>query len=74
MKFKRYYGQIYNVQNLQSQELIKNSCDEDLAMKVVYFIVIKLIQTNMEQAVRVLTENLEKLSLLTRTGENVHTA
>jgi hypothetical protein len=65
MKCKRYYGQTYYVQNLQSQELIKNSCDEDLARKVIYFIMIKLIQTNMEQAVRVLNNNkkLEKLSL-----------
>ena len=91
MKFKRYYGQTYDVQNLQwSQELIKNSCDEDLATKVMerlrkipdeekggalfYFIMIKLIQTNTEQAVRVLTEKLEKLSLRTLTGENVYTA
>ena len=35
MKFKRYYGQSYDLQNLQwSQELIKNSCDADLATKV----------------------------------------
>jgi hypothetical protein len=74
MKFKRYYGQTYDVQNLQSQELIKNSCDEDLATKVIYFIVIKVIQTNMlEQAARVLTKKLEKPSLRTLTGGNIYT-
>jgi hypothetical protein len=35
MKFKRYYGQTYDIQDLQwSQEMVKNSCDEDLATKV----------------------------------------
>jgi hypothetical protein len=35
---------------------------------------IKLIQTNTEQAVQVLTEKLEKLSLKSLAGENVFTA
>jgi uncharacterized membrane protein YgcG len=91
MKFKRYYGQTYDVQDLQwSQALVKNSCDDDLATKVMerlrkvpdeeqggalfYFTMIKLIQTDTEQAVRVLTDKLEKLSLKTLTGENVYTA
>jgi hypothetical protein len=91
MKFKRYYGQTYDIQDLQwSQEMVKNSCDEDLATKVMerlrripdeekggalfYYIMIKLIQTDTEQAVRVLTEKLEKLSLKTLAGENVFTA
>jgi hypothetical protein len=60
MKFKRYYGQTYDIQDLQwSQEIVKNSCDGDLATKVMerlrripgkekggalfYFIMIKLI-------------------------------
>jgi hypothetical protein len=35
VKFKRYYGQTYDIQDLQwSQEMVKNSCDEDLATKV----------------------------------------
>jgi hypothetical protein len=91
MKFKRYYGQTYDIQDLQwSQEMVKNSCDEDLATKVMerlrripdeekggalfYFVMIKLIQTDTEQAVRVLTEKLEKLSLKSLAGENVFTA
>jgi hypothetical protein len=91
MKFQRYYGQTYDIQDLQwSQEMVKNSCDEDLGTKVMerlrripdeekggalfYFIMIKLIQTDTEQAVRVLTEKLEKLSLKSLAGENVFTA
>jgi hypothetical protein len=91
MKFKRYYGQTYDIQDLQwSQEMVKNSCDEDLATKVMerlrripdeekggalfYFVMIKLIQTDTEQAVRVITEKLEKLSLKSLAGENVFTA
>jgi hypothetical protein len=35
MRFKRYYGQTYDIQDLQwSQEMVKNSCNEDLATKV----------------------------------------
>jgi hypothetical protein len=35
MKFLRYYGQTYDIQDLQwSQEMAKNSWDEDLAVKV----------------------------------------
>jgi hypothetical protein len=92
MKLKRYYGQTYDVQDLQqwSQEMVKNSCDEDLATKMMerlrkipdkeeggalfYFIMIKLIQTDMEQVVQFLTEKLEKLSLKSLAGENVFTA
>jgi hypothetical protein len=91
MKFKRYYGQPYDVQDLQwSQELIEQSCEEDLRIKVMerlrpvpdveqggalfYFIMIQLIQTDAEQAVRTLTEKLEKLSLKSLAGENIFTA
>jgi hypothetical protein len=91
MKVKQYYGQTYDVQDLQwSQEMVKNSCDKDLATKVMerlrkipdkekgdalfYFFMIKLIQTDTEQAVRVLTKKLKKLSLKTLAGENVFTA
>ena len=35
MKFKRYFGQEYDLQDLQwSQELIENSCDKDLRNKI----------------------------------------
>jgi hypothetical protein len=74
MKFKQNYGQPYNVQDLQwSQELIKQSCEEDLRIKAMerlrpvpnvkqggalfYFIMIQLIQPDAEQAVRTLMEN-----------------
>jgi hypothetical protein len=39
-----------------------------------YFILIQLIQTNVKQAVRVLTEKLEKFSLTTLLGEDIFTA
>ncbi len=39
-----------------------------------YFLMVKLIQTDTEQAARVLTEKLEKLSLKSLAGENVFTA
>jgi hypothetical protein len=36
MKFKRYYGQDYDLQDLQwSQELLENSCDEALRAKII---------------------------------------
>jgi hypothetical protein len=36
MKFKRYYGQEYDLQDLQwSQELLENSCDEALRAKII---------------------------------------
>ena len=36
MRFKRYYGQEYDLQDLQwSQELLENSCDEDLRAKII---------------------------------------
>ena len=36
MKFKRYYGQEYDLQDLQwTQELLENSCDEALRAKVI---------------------------------------
>jgi hypothetical protein len=36
MKFKRYYGQEYDLQDLQwSQELLENSCDESLRAKII---------------------------------------
>lgn len=35
MRFKRYYGQAYDIQDLQwSQEFLENSCEEDLRIKV----------------------------------------
>ena len=35
MKFKRYYGMPYDIQDLQwSQEFLENSCEEDLRIKV----------------------------------------
>jgi hypothetical protein len=86
MYFKRYYGQRYNIQYVQwSQELIEQSCKEELLMKVkehlcqipdsaqrgalFYFILIQLIQMDAEQAVIILTEKLEKFSLKTLSGE-----
>jgi hypothetical protein len=34
-RFKRYYGQTYDIQDLQwSQEFLENSCEEDLRVKV----------------------------------------
>jgi hypothetical protein len=36
MKFKRYYGQEYDLQDLQwTQELLENSCDEALRAKII---------------------------------------
>ena len=35
MRFKRYYGQPYDIQDLQwSQEFLENSCKENLRIKV----------------------------------------
>ena len=35
MRFKRYYGQAFDIQDLQwSQEFLENSCEEDLRIKV----------------------------------------
>jgi hypothetical protein len=91
VRFKRYYGQTFDIQDLQwSQELIENSCDEDLRIKVLerlrpipdveqggplfYYTMIQLIQTDAEQAVRTLIDKLEHLSLKTLSGENIFTA
>jgi hypothetical protein len=91
IRFKRYYGQTFDIQDLQwSQELIENSCDEDLRIKVLerlrpipdveqggplfYYMMIQLIQTDAEQAVRTLIDKLEHLSLKTLSGENIFTA
>jgi hypothetical protein len=91
IRFKRYYGQTFDIQDLQwSQELIENSWDEDLRIKVLerlrpipdveqggplfYYMMIQLIQTDAEQAVRTLIDKLEHLSLKTLSGENIFTA
>jgi hypothetical protein len=91
IRFRRYYGQTFDIQDLQwSQELLENSCDEDLRIKVLerlrpipdveqggplfYYMMIQLIQTDAEQAVRTLIDKLEHLSLKTLSGENIFTA
>jgi hypothetical protein len=88
MRFKRYYGQEYDLQDLQwSQELLENSCDEELRNKIreqlkeipadeqggalYYYLMIELIQVDTDNAVRSLTTKLANLDIGALEGENV---
>jgi hypothetical protein len=88
MKFKRYYGQEYDLQDLQwSQELLENSCDEDLRAKIIekvhsvpddemggavfYYVMMQLIRIDTEKAVRSLLDKIGSLSIAKVPGENV---
>ncbi len=73
-----------------SQELLEQSCKDDLRTKMMerlryspdeeqggalfYYIMIQLIQTDTEQAVCVLTDKLERLTVKKLTAENIFTA
>ncbi len=91
MRFKRYYGRPYDIQDLQwGQELLENSCDEDLRIKVLerlrkfpdveqgsalyFYVMVRLIQTDVEHAARGLLLRLEKMTLRSLSGENIFTA
>jgi hypothetical protein len=88
MRFKRYHGQDYDLQDLQwSQELLENSCDEDLRNKIgeklreipsdehggalYYYLMIELIQVDTDNAVRSLTTKLANMNIAEMQGENV---
>jgi hypothetical protein len=85
-RFKRYFGQAYDIQDLQwSQELLENSCEEDLRIRVLehmrnfpdvkkggalyYYQMIKLIQTDVERGACGLIDQLETFTLKLLSGE-----
>jgi hypothetical protein len=88
VRFKRYNGQDYDLQDLQwSQELLENSCDEDLCNKIgeklgdiptdehggalYYYLMIELIQVDTDNAVCSLTTKLANMNIAKMEKENV---
>lgn len=89
--FYSRHGQTYDVQNLMwTQELLENSCEDDLRDKVMesltqipqseqggplfYFIMINLITSSTAEAARTLINRIRTLQIRDIPGENVFTA